>query len=388
MAYDVLQPVADVALAHIQLLHQQSLGKSIRVHSAQGGFPELRGTQVAIIGICEQRNDRNHLGEALSFVEVRRAFYELFPGNWHATIADLGDIHQGETVEDTYFAVKSITEALVKASIVPLFLGGSQDLVYPMYRAYDGLEQMVNLVNVDSRFDMGDASQSIHNQSYVGKIIVDKPYNLFNYSNVGFQTYFNPQEEIDLMDKLHFDAYRLGNVTANLSSVEPVMRDADLVAIDMGAIKSCELSYKHSKTPNGFDGKEICAIARYAGISDRVSAFGIFEYKNDLQEETAAMLVAQMMWYFIEGVNFRAGENMDIEKGNFLTYQVPIEDEVLTFYKSDKTERWWIEIPFILGLNNKLKRRTLLPCTYQDYLDACNQSIPERWFKARKKNEI
>ena len=79
---------------------------------------------------------------------------------------------------------------------------------------------------------------------------------------------------------------------------------------------------------------------------------------------------------------------MDIEKGNFLTYQVPIEDEVLTFYKSEKTARWWIEIPFIMGLNNKLKRHTLLPCTYQDYLDACNQNIPERWFKARKKNEI
>ena len=190
------------------------------------------------------------------------------------------------------------------------------------------------------------------------------------------------------MERLHFDAYRLGNVTANMNTVEPVMRDADVVAIDMGAIKSSELSYKHSKTPNGFDGKEICAIARYAGISDRVTAFGVFEYKNDTQEETAAMLVAQILWYFIEGYNYRASENMDIEKGNFLTYQVPVEDEVLTFYKSDKTERWWIEIPFILGLNNKLKRRTLLPCTYQDYLDACNQSIPERWFKARKKNEI
>ncbi|MFT5752653.1 MAG: formiminoglutamase, partial [Dokdonia sp.] len=298
------------------------------------------------------------------------------------------DIEKGETVEDTYFAVRRLTEALVKKGVVPVFLGGSQDLVYPMYRAFDALEQMVNLVNVDSRFDMGDATQSMHHQSYVGKIIVEQPYNLFNYSNLGYQTYFNPQEEIDLMDRLHFDAYRLGNVTANLNSVEPVMRDADLVAIDMGAIKSSELSYKHSKAPNGFEGKEICAIARYAGISDRVSVFGIFEYKNDTQEETAAMLVAQMLWYFIEGVNFRASENMDIEKGNFLTYQVPVEDEVLTFYKSDKTERWWIEIPFILGLNNKLKRRTLLPCTYQDYLDACNQSIPERWFKARKKNEI
>ena len=222
----------------------------------------------------------------------------------------------------------------------------------------------------------------------MGRIIVDQPYNLFNYSNIGFQTYFNPQEEIDLMERLYFDAYRLGNVTAHIKSVEPVMRDADIVSVDMGSVKSSELSYRHNKTPNGFDGKEICAICRYAGISDKVSAFGIFEYKNDSQEETAAMLVAQMLWYFIEGVNYRTNEDLDVEKGNFITYQVPIDDEVLTFYKSEKTERWWIEIPFISGLNNKLKRHTLLPCTHQDYLDGCNQNIPERWFKARKKNEV
>ena len=388
MAFEVLSPIPEIALAHIQLQHHQSLGNNIRLHREESGLPDLEGVQIAIICLRENRRDQNNLGESLSFTELRTTFYELFPGNWHTTIADLGDIDGGESVDDTYFAIRTVNEALFKKGIVPMYIGGSQDLVYPIYRSYDKLDQMVNVVNVDSRFDLGDASQTIHNKSYVGKIIVEKPYNLFNYSNIGYQTYFNPQEEIDLMDKLYFDSYRLGNVSAMMSIVEPVMRDADLVAIDLNAIRSSELSTRYNKMPNGFDGKEICAIARYAGISDKVTSFGVFEYKNDAHEEKAAMLVAQMMWYFIEGVNFRASENMDIEKGNFLTYQVPIEDEVLTFYKSEKTARWWIEIPFIMGLNNKLKRHTLLPCTYQDYLDACNQNIPERWFKARKKNEI
>lgn len=388
MIFDFLLPVADVAIAHIQLLHHQCIGNTIRVHSEQNGFPNLDGVKIAFIGLRENRRDQDHLGESLSFTEIRRAFYELFPGNWYTEIADLGDIDKGDSVEDTYYAVRSITETLVKRGIIPVFLGGSQDLVYPIYRSYDKLDQMVNLVNVDSRFDLGDTSKPLQHHSYVGRIIVDQPYNLFNYSNIGFQTYFNPQEEIDLMERLYFDAYRLGNVTAHIKSVEPVMRDADIVSVDMGSVKSSELSYRHNKTPNGFDGKEICTICRYAGISDKVSAFGIFEYKNDSQEETAAMLVAQMLWYFIEGVNYRTNEDLDVEKGNFITYQVPVDDEVLTFYKSEKTERWWIEIPFISGLNNKLKRHTLLPCTHQDYLDGCNQNIPERWFKARKKNEV
>ncbi len=388
MAFEVLLPIPDIAVAHVQLQHHQSIGNTIKLHTFQDGFPDLDDVKLVIICLRENRRDPSHLGESLSFTEVRSAFYELFPGNWHTTIADLGDIDAGASVDDTYFAIKELNEILIKKNIIPLFIGGSQDLLYPIYRSFDKLDQMVNLVNVDSRFDLGDSSQEILNTSFVGKIIVEKPYNLFNYSNIGYQTYFNPQEEIDLMEKLYFDSYRLGNVSADLSVVEPVMRDADLVGIDLNSVRSSELSVRHNKMPNGFDGKEICTIARYAGISDKVSSFGVFEYKNDPHEEKAAMLVAQIVWYFIEGVNFRASENVDIEKENFTTYKVPVDNEVLTFYKSKKTDRWWIEIPFIVGLNNKLKRHTLLPSTHKDYLDACDQNIPERYFKARKKNEI
>src|SRR5690606_41163932 len=55
-----------------------------------------------------------------------------------------------------------------------------------------------------------------------------------------------------------------------------------------------------------------------------------------------------------------------------------VEDQELVFYKSTKTQRWWIEIPFLSEINNKLKRHTLLPCMHQDYLYACNNKLPER----------
>ena len=388
MAFNFLLPVADSTVAQLQILHHQALGHSVRIHTAQQGLPDLSEVHIALIGIRENRRDKNHLVEEVSFEEIRSKFYSLFPGNWGLTLADLGDIDKGASVEDTYFAVTQLTQTLVKQKIIPIFLGGSQDLTYPVYRAFDDLNKMVNMVNIDPRFDIGDSNEVMDHQSYVSKIIVDKPYNLFNYSNVGFQTYFNPQEEIDLMDKLHFEAFRLGNIKKDISSIEPVMRDADIVTLDLESVKSDVLPTVHSHMPNGFDGQEICAIARYAGISDRVSVFGVFEYKDVVQQDAAAMLIAQLLWYFIEGVNYRANEDLDIEKENFLSYQVPVLNEVLHFYKSSKTDRWWIEIPFISGLNNKLKRRTLLPCTYNDYLDACNQNIPERWYKARRKNEV
>ena len=94
------------------------------------------------------------------------------------------------------------------------------------------------------------------------------------------------------------------------------------------------------------------------------------------------------MLYFIEGVNYRIDDGNFTSDTDFKTYKVPVENEVLIFKKSLKTQRWWIELPFISEVNNKLKRHTLLPCTYQDYESACNQEIPERWYKARRKNEI
>jgi hypothetical protein len=67
---------------------------------------------------------------------------------------------------------------------------------------------------------------------------------------------------------------------------------------------------------------------------------------------------------------------------------VVIDNEELIFYKSNKIGRWWIEIPFLPNLNNKLKQLTLLPCVYEDYMEATNGKIPERWYKAYKKNSV
>lgn len=386
MNFNFLSPVSDNVLAHNQLLAQQTLGKKIKIHSQQHGIPEIDDVQIAIFGVLENRNDLNYIGEEFNLNEIRKSLYALFPGNWHSTIADLGDINKGESVEDTYFALKTTISILVQKNIIPIIIGGSQDLTYANYRAYDTLMPMVNIVNVDSRFDLGDSTKPMKNNSFVGKIILDQPYNLFNYATIGYQTYFNSQEEIDLMDKLYFESYRLGQVSNNITIVEPVLRDANIVSVDLNALKASEVNLRQKFSPNGLDGKEICAISRYAGISNKVSSFGIYEYKPSNDDEITSGLIAQMIWYFIEGVNYRVKDDNFLNENNFKKFITLVEDQELIFYKSVKTERWWIEIPFLEEINNKLKRHTLLPCTHQDYIDACNNMVPERWYKAFQKN--
>jgi len=385
---EFLTPVSKSIVAHSEVLPAGTIGKKLAIYTSQGELPDLTNVKFAIFGCKENRRDVNYMGIDIHFDAIRMALYGLFPGNWKHTMADLGDIEKGASVEDSYFAVTTVTSALLKKNIIPIILGGSQDVLYGQYRAYDSIVSMINMVNVDTRFDLGDAEAAINNKSYVGKIIVDKPYNLFNYSVVGYQSFFNPPQEIALMEALYFDAHRLGVVTADIKDVEPIFRNADLVTLDVSAIKSSELGVYNHENPNGFDGREICAISRYAGISGRVSSFSLFEISDFTNSKSGAMLLAQVLWYFIEGVNFRVTDDDFKDQKSYTTYKVPIDDDVLIFKKSNKTGRWWIELPFISNINNKLKSSTLLPCTYGEYLGATNQEIPERWLKARRKNEV
>ena len=202
MAFENLTPISDAVVAHAALFNEQSLFNQIKLHTRQNGMPELQELQIAIIGVRENRGASEQEDALIDFAPIRKALYRLFPGNWHTLIGDLGDLEPGASLSDTFYALQDIVGQLVKHNVIPLIIGGSQDLTYALYRAFDNLDQMVNLVNVDSCFDLGDSSLPMTHKSFVGKIIVDQPYNLFNYSNVGFQTYYNSQEEIDLMEKL------------------------------------------------------------------------------------------------------------------------------------------------------------------------------------------
>ncbi len=381
---DFFIPVRDSLVVHSVMLPPTSLGATMQIHTQSEGFPNLKGVDIAIIGVDEDRDTEGNFGCGKDLHYIRRHLYQLFAGDWGSSIADLGTINKGKLVSDTHFAVKEAIASLLKIKILPIIIGGGQGITFSNYKAYDQLEQTVNLAVVDSIFDLGTLEDELSSQSYLSKIVMEKPSNLFNFSNIGYQTYFNSQEEISLIEKLNFDAFRLGEAK-NLEIVEAVFRDADIVSIDIGAVRQSDAPANINVSPNGFYGEEICAISRYAGISDKVSSFGIYEFnsKYDSNNQTAK-LIAQMIWYFIEGFNHRAKDYPFITKKNYQKFTVLLEnDDPIDFYKSHKTGRWWMEIKLIK--DNKYKRHSLIPCTYQDYIETTKQLIPDRWFKAQRK---
>lgn len=375
---DFLTPISEEMLAFAQSCNMQQLGSKIVLHT-ETDFPDLEKVKLALIFVPEYRNSAQKEVSGLED-QFRKHFYTMFPGNWLSSVADLGTLIPGEAPEDTYFALQSLCADLIKNRVIPIVIGGSQDLTYPMYRAYDKLDQMVNLVGIDYKFDLGKAPDTISAESYLSPIIMEQPNNLFNYANLGYQTYYNAQEEIDLVDKLYFEAYRLGEISSKIELAEPVFRDADLVSVDINAV-SADVTFNLPGEPNGFTGREICALMRYAGISDKTSSLGLFNVQGNQRE---LKLLSQMVWYFIDGFQYRAGDYPFGGKESYIRYIVPHEGEEMVFYKSDKTGRWWIEIVNI-NSHTKSKRTSLLPCSYDDYLQACEQDIPERYWKAIRK---
>ncbi|SEH78839.1 Arginase family enzyme [Paenimyroides aquimaris] len=373
--YEILKPVSAELEQFISTLPKHSLGRTIGVHTV-GSFPHMDKVDLALITVKENRGSSN-ITEKVAFDEFRTNFYQLFPGNWTKKLVDLGTIEAGESIEDTYVAVKMLVADLVKQNILPIIIGGSQDITYGMYRGYDTLEQNVNLVCIDNKIDV-IADVENPSENFMTRIIMEAPNNLHNFSTLGYQTYFNSQEEIDLIDKMYFEAYRLGEIISNVKISEPVLRDADIVSLDINAVKSSDLGYFSHFNPNGFDGREICVLARYAGLSDRVSSFGIFNIDNISQK---SLLITQILWYFVEGYNFRMNEYPYISKSTYLKYIVPLEEQELVFFKSDVSERWWIEINSLEDSNRKM----LFPCSYDDYKQSLENIVPDRWWRANKK---
>ena len=380
MSLELLVPVKKETLLDLTLLPKQILGKNISIHTQNTGLPELKGLTIALIGLNEHRNSFFH-NSSYNVNQFRKVFYELYPGNWNLSIADLGDLPNGEKVEDTYFAIKEIGVHLKQMNIIPVFIGGSHDLMFPLYEVFQNFKQLVNIVSVDRSFDFSQEDELISGRSYMSKIIMEKPNVLNNYTNIGFQSYYCAEQEKDLMGKLYFDSIRLGQVLNQPALAEPVFRDADVVSFDMKCLSWHAIADPLKGQPNGIDSRTICSLTRYAGISDRISFLGFFEIPSTPMTD---QLLAQMIWYLIEGVQLRFDE-YPVNTRDFLKYSVTLSDQIMVFYKSDKSNRWWMELTNNSHLNNKTKSTTLLACTEKDYLDAMEDKIPERWYNAVKR---
>lgn len=350
-------------------------------------FPEMEKGGIAIFYVPENRGDSNQQYEK-NAEHFRSFLYNLNVGiDWKMPIYDLGNILPGNDLQDTYFALSQVVAELVRKKIVPVIIGGSQDLTIAVYKGYEKLEQMVNICCVDHRLDLGNPENEPSGDGFLSHLLLQRPCYLFNHANIGLQVPFASKTELDLFDKLYFDICRLGEFNADFRKAEPHLRNSDILSIDMQSIRASELREKDYISPNGFYADQICQISKYAGISDKLTSFGVFNYYPEKSEGSLSFLLAQMIWYFMDGVSQRKGDFPIGSKKNYMKFTVHLDDfkDEIVFYKSNKSERWWMEVPYPPKKGSQYDRHHLVPCDSFDYERAMKNEIPDLWWKTYQK---
>ncbi len=380
MIAEYLLPVNNEIVDFKNKLSPLAIGKAITIYGDDQS--NLKGFDIALIGLSESRKSSEVNKKYIDINSFRKEFYSLFCGDWNVNIIDMGDVINGEDISDTYFALKTINESLLEKNIISFFIGGTQDLTFPLYQAFAKKGDYVNLTSIDNKFDFGQIKKDFDSSSYMSKIIMEKDNKLSHYCNLGFQTFLNSQEEIDLLEKLQFESHRLGKINKKIDLIEPSLRYTNLLSIDFRSVKASELNFIHNY-PNGFESSEICSIARYAGMSDRISCVGVFEV---FQNSISSALLAQAVWYFIEGFSLRIIEDPKSENFKGKSYHMDLENHQIKFYQSDISQKWWFEL--IEENNNKLMDVSLYPCGHEDYLEACNDDISDKLLLSLKRNLI
>ncbi|OUV72764.1 MAG: hypothetical protein CBC83_06195 [Flavobacteriales bacterium TMED123] len=357
------------------------IGHNIAKHTTDN-FPEAVNIKIALFTIGECEGTANKTSD---FTDLRQELYRLHFEDL-PQLADLGNLQLMPTKKETFKQIEKVCATLLENKIMPLVIGGGHDISYAIYKAYASVEKIITFTAVDCSFDLGAEQDKINSHSYLSKMISYQPNHLFNFCNIGYQSYFESPAAIQMLDDIHFDSYRLGFVKANLFEVEPIMRNTDFVSFDLSCVSSAFSAANAYASPNGLDGAESCSVMRYAGLSDKVTSCGIFEYNEQLDStKQTSKLIAQMLWYFLEGFKQRKNElNPNLKACTKYTVTFDDGENEVLFYKSNKTGRWWIGVPFSISDKQK-KENYFVACSYRDYEQSNQGEPPERWIKTFQK---
>lgn len=362
-----------------------SFYKSIRIFDNK--IPDYRDAHIAIIGIREERGTLTNAGVYAGADEIRKKLYNLKRGSGAYRIVDLGNLNPGHDLDETYVRLSEVCRMLLEKNVLPIIIGGTHDLDYGQYSAYETLDKLVSFLNVDAQLDLEDKDESGASRQHIHKVLLHEPNYLFSYTHLAYQTFLIDPLSVSILEKLYFEAFRIGQLRTNLQEIEPAIRNADMLSFDVTAIRSSDAPGNANAQPFGLSGEEACQICWYAGLNEKLSSIGFYEYNpsfDDAHKKTASV-IATMIWYFIEGYYNRKNES-NFKSNDFLKYTVsmPVEPETIQFYKSKFSEKWWMEVPYPGGVE-KYSRNSIVPCSYNDYQTAVKGEVPERYISTLAK---
>ncbi|MCX6322311.1 MAG: arginase family protein [Bacteroidia bacterium] len=379
---DYFNPVSIQGPDFEHLTGQAVFPHNITIHTDNTPVKDISKYKIAILGVPEGRNSPN-AGSFKGPDVIRGQLYRLAKIPGRSKIIDLGNMKQGVTFNDTIAGLTDILTLLIQENLFPVIIGGSSALIPAIDRALSQQNTRYTLTAVDPRIDFSNERKEPDSFNYLNTIINNHKSTFHHYINIGYQTYLNDQQVINRFLKRRSELVRIGDVRQAIYLTEPLFRDSDVAIFDISAVRQSDAPGTISPSPNGFYGEEICLLSRYAGISDKLKIFGLFDVNPefDIRFQTSG-LAAQILWFFLEGFSQKQYETpvlSNSNSGRFIKYHVRITDldDDLIFVKSNLTDRWWMELPV------EKDQYLYVACSHEDYLKANQNEVPDRWVKAK-----
>ncbi len=350
-----------------------SIGAVIEKKTLSLTAQNIHNLDVALVG-APFDSHRANVHSSAAPDKIREELYQLSKFDVKFNIADFGNLKPSNSVKGNYQALRDIVEFFYELGIVTIIVGGSQDLSFGITEVFKG-NKLFSFSTIDSFLDIKKGKESFNSSNYLSRVFSSNP-KLFQFSLIGYQSHYIAPE-LFLRTKGINNSIRLGRLRGEIEFAEPVFRNTDVLSFDIGAVKFSEAPGTYRFSPNGLRSEEACQLAKYAGLSDRLKVFGLFEFdsENDLNNLTAK-LAAQIVWYFLEGFLNREEEKPADNKTSVM-YQVEVKnvDKPLVFYKNIKTDRWWMQI------NTIDNEPIYFACSKNEYIKASNNEIPGLWLK-------
>ena len=378
---DYFNPVSIEGPEFEHLTAQAGFPHNITIHTDNAPVKDIGKYKIALFGVPDGRNSPN-TGSMKGPDMIREQLYKLAKIPGRSKIIDLGYMKQGVTFNDTIAGLTDILSLLISENLFPVIIGGSSALIPAIDKALSQFLTRYTLTAVDSRIDFSNERKEPDSFNYLNAIINNHKSTFSHYINIGFQTYLNDQQIINRFLKRRSELIRIGDVRQAIYLTEPLFRDSDAAIFDISSVRQSDAPGTISPSPNGFYGEEICLLSRYAGISDKLRIFGLFDVNPefDIRNQTTG-LAAQILWFFLEGFSQKQYETPVLNisnSGRFIKYHVRVTDldDDLIFVKSNLTDRWWIE------LQTEKDQNIYVACSHEDYLKANRNEVPERWVQA------
>ena len=381
---DYFNPVSIEGPDFEHLTGQAGFPHNITIHTESAPVKDLSRYKIAIFGVPEGRNSPN-AGSLKAPDMIRSQLFKLAKIPGRSKIIDLGNMKQGVSFNDTIAGLTDILSLLIQENLFPVIIGGSSALVPAIDRAISQFRTGYTLTTVDPRIDFSNERKAPDSFNYLNSIINNHKSSFAHYINIGYQTYLNDQQIINRFLKRRSELLRIGDVRQAIYLTEPLFRDSDVAIFDISAVRQSDAPGTNSPSPNGFYGEEICLLSRYAGISDKLTVFGLFDVnpEYDFRNQTTG-LAAQILWFFLEGFSQKQYETPALssgDSGRFIKFHVRVTDLVddLIFVKSNLTDRWWME------LSVEKDRNFYIACSHEEYLKANRNEVPDRWVQAMER---